>query len=103
MVKRAGSEKRIAARSSQKLAGRREKLAILEPGGAPERPIDVTTASVIEPHARALPCVRCGEGGGRTLEHEARVIDGRRLRVVRTACPRCGAQRDVYFRIVEVN
>jgi len=103
LAKRPRTEKRIAARAADKLARRRESLAALEPGGAPDRPIDVTTASVIEVHARALACLRCGESGVRIEEHEAREIEGRRLRVVRVACPQCGARRVVYFRIVESN
>jgi hypothetical protein len=104
MAKRPRTEKRDAARAAEKLAQAREKLAKLEPGGAPDRPIDVSTASVIEPQARALACLRCGDlGGTRIVEHEAREIDGRRLRVVRLACPRCGAVRAIYFRIAESN
>jgi predicted RNA-binding Zn-ribbon protein involved in translation (DUF1610 family) len=103
MAKRARTEKREAARAAEKLALQRERLAKLEPGGAPERPIDVTTASVIEPHARAFACLRCGDLGTRIMEHEAREIDGRRLRVLRVACPQCGAARVIYFRIAESN
>jgi ribosomal protein S27AE len=102
-AKRSRTEKREAARAADKLALQREKLARLEPGGAPDRPIDVKTASVIEPHASALDCVRCGEGGARVDSHEAREVDGRRLRIVRTLCPRCGTGRVLYFRIVESN
>jgi hypothetical protein len=101
--KRARTEKREAARAADKLALQREKIARLEPGGAPDRPNDVTTASVIEPHARALECLRCGEAGSRIEAHEAREIDGRRLRIVRVECPRCAAKRTIYFRIVQSN
>lgn len=103
MAKRARTERREAARAAEKLVLQREKLAALEPGGTPTRPIAVTTASVIEPHARALACLRCGESGVRLEEHDAREIDGHRLRVVRLACPLCGARRVIYFRIVETN
>jgi len=103
LAKRARTEKRESARAAEKLALQREKLAKLEPGGAPDRPIDVTTASVIEPHARALACLRCGDAGTRIEEHEVREVDGRRLRVVRVACPQCGARRVVYLRIVASN
>ena len=101
MAKRARTDRREATRAAEKLARQREKLALLDPGGTPERPIDVTTAAVIEPHARAEPCLRCGERAARVAEHEAREIDGSRLRVVRIACPRCGAGRTLYFRIVQ--
>ena len=101
--KRARTEKREAARVADKLALQREKLAKLEPGGGPGRPIDVSTASVIESHARALSCLRCAEGGARVASHDAQELDGRRLRIVRVACPRCGAERVLYFRIVASN
>ncbi len=103
MAKRPRTEKREAARAAEKLASQREKLAALEPGGAPDRPIDVATASVIEPHARSLACLRCGDPGTRVEEHEAREIAGRRLRIVRIGCSQCGARRVLYFRIVETN
>ncbi len=103
MAKRARTDRREAARAAEKLVLQREKLSKLEAGGAPDRPIDVTTASVIEPHARALACLRCGDLGTRIEEHEAREIEGRRLRVIRVACPPCGAKRVVYFRIAESN
>jgi hypothetical protein len=92
--------RREADRAAEKLANQREKLARLEPGGAPNHPIDVTTAAVVEPQARSLPCSRCGEQPTRMAEHEAPEIDGRRLRVVTVVCPRCGARRPIYFRIV---
>ena len=102
MTKRARTERREAARAAEKLSRQREKLAALEAGGAPDRPIDVATASVIEPQARAMACPRCGaEGAARIAEHEARAVGERRLRVVRLACSRCGAERPVYFRIVQ--
>ncbi len=103
MGKRPRTERREAARAAEKLASQRQKLATLEPGGAPDRPLEVATASVIETHAKSFACLRCGELGGRIEDHDAREIDGRRLRVVRTACPQCGAARLTYFRIAESN
>jgi hypothetical protein len=78
----------------------REKLARLERGGTAEHPIDVTSAAIVEPHARSVPCARCGEQPTRVEEHEASEIGGRRLRVLRMMCPRCGAERPLYFQIV---
>lgn len=82
-----------------KLAKARLKLATLEVGGAPERPIDVESASTIEVHAQSTPCASCGEHGVRVEEHTAETIAERRLRVVKVKCPRCGVRRDVYYRI----
>lgn len=82
-----------------KLAKARMKLAALEAGGAPDRPIDVESASTIEVHAQSTPCASCGEQGVRVEEHTAETIGERRLRVVKVKCPRCGVRRDVYYRI----
>jgi hypothetical protein len=101
MAKRARTERRKMERDGVKLARARMKLASLEPGGAAERPIDVTSASVVEVHASSLPCAACGASGVRVEEHVAVTVDQRALRIARTICPRCGARRDVYFRIAK--
>ena len=75
----------------------REELAALAPGGSPYRPIEVTSASVIEVRAEALPCPRCG-GQYRIHEH-TRPVPG--LRRVDVACRRCSTPRALWFRIVE--
>src|SRR6478672_5038746 len=95
MAKRARTERREAAREAEKLARARMKLALLEAGGAPERPIVVASASVVEPHATSLPCPACGVGGVRLDEHAAE--EG--LRVTRVRCARCGTRREIWFRI----
>lgn len=105
MAKRPRTERREAARSAAKLASTRLKLAALEPGGAADRPIEVSSASIVEPHASSMPCAACGETRVRVEEHVAITIDGpaeetaRRLRVCQVACPRCGLRREVFFRI----
>jgi len=86
-----------------KLAEARLKLASLEAGGSPERPIDLTSASVVEPHATGLGCAVCG-GSTRVEDHSAvSVTDAsgtaRSLRVVRVRCTRCGVERDIYMRL----
>lgn len=95
MSRRDRTERREAERAAKKLARARLKLAVHEPGGSPDRPIEVTSASVIEVHAKGTPCAACGEHGVRVEEHEAR--EG--LRIVDVLCPRCGARRDVFYRI----
>ena len=99
MTKRSRTERREREREAVKLAKARLKLAALEPGGAPDRPIDVESASTIEVHARSSPCASCGNHGVRVEEHTAENIGERRLRVVAVMCPRCGVRRDVYYRI----
>ena len=69
-------------RDADKLTRDRERLADLEPGGDRARPIEVESASQVEPHALALTCLRC-DGPNRLDEHAA--IDG--LRVARSSAP----------------
>jgi hypothetical protein len=90
--------RRERERAAEKLARDRDKLARLEAGGSPERPTLLESASQVEVHARALPCVRCG-GELRVDEHVAREVGGRRLRLVRLVCPACGTRRDAWFQL----
>ncbi len=94
----ARTERRARERAQDKLAHDRERLARLDAGGDPARPITVESASQIEPHALALTCLRC-DGPNRLEEHAAVTRDGNPLRVARLACPQCGARRAVWFRI----
>jgi hypothetical protein len=105
MVKRARTERREAEREAARLARARIRLAALEAGGASDRPIEVTSASIIEPHASSMPCAACGGQGLRVDEHVAVTLEragdepARRLRVVHVNCPRCGTRREVFFRV----
>jgi hypothetical protein len=93
------ARRRAAIRAAQKLSVQREKLAALEAGGGPDRPVEVTSASAVEVHARNEPCLRCG-GACRAADHAAETLGEKRLRVVTTVCAQCGARRTWYFRIV---
>jgi hypothetical protein len=93
------AERRAAGRQLAKDLRQRERLAFLEVGGAPERPIEVVSASVVEPKARSMPCPLCG-AAIRIDEHAARVVDDVPLRLVRVSCPMCGHDRVVHFVIV---
>jgi hypothetical protein len=100
MKKPPRAERRQAARDAAKLARTKMRLAAMEPGGAPDRPLEVATASLVEPRAASLPCAACGADGVRVEEHTATTTaDERRLRVAHVRCPRCGAAREIYFRI----
>lgn len=90
--------RRAAARAREKIADASEKLAKLEPGGSPDNPIELETASLVEPYSRSLPCVRCGREV-RVVEHDAKTVGARRLRVVKTQCGQCGALRVLYIRL----
>jgi hypothetical protein len=90
---------RAARLADEKLVRARVKLMDLEPGGAPERPIDVMTAALVEPKARSIPCPRCNEPFG-VEAHEAHADDHGRLREVVLRCRNCGMTRSSWFRIV---
>jgi hypothetical protein len=92
------TERRAQERALEKLARDRDKLARLEAGGSPERPLVLESASQVEVHARTLRCTRC-DGELRVDEHLARVVAGQRLRLARLTCPRCAAKRDAWFRL----
>lgn len=97
--KRARVERRRRERELDKLGDAREKLARLTEGGAPERPIEVPSASVIEGHALGLGCARC-EGELRVVDHDAVRTETGVLRRVRAQCKRCRAVREVWLRVV---
>lgn len=83
-------------RDRVKLADAREQLARVSPGGSPERPLGIESASVVESRALALGCGRCG-GELRLEDHAA--LQG--LRRVRARCRSCGALREVWLRLEE--
>jgi len=91
--------RREQERLALRLQDERERLFSLERGGRPERPIEAVSAAVIEAHASAVPCPRCG-GSHELLEHRALVQDGVRLRNVLLRCRKCGSQRSLWFQIV---
>ena len=92
------TERRTRAHTLEKLARDRDRLARIEPGGTPERPIALESASQVEPHALAMACVRC-DGPNRLEEHAAENVGGEMLRVTRLSCARCGWKRELWFRI----
>ena len=91
-------ERRAQEREVTKLVRERERLALLLPGGAPSRPVPLSTASLVEVTAKKTPCPLCG-GELRVDEHAAESHGGDMLRVVRVHCHPCGAKRSLYFRI----
>jgi hypothetical protein len=74
----------------------REELAALSPGGSPQRPIKVGSASVVEVRTAALACPLCG-GSYRLEEHVAPTSGLRRVDVV---CRHCSTPRSLWFRLV---
>ena len=85
-------------RTLRKLVRRTEGLAGELPGGSPQRPIDVASASIVEGKARATPCIQCGadlELRGDRATSTARGV----LREIALVCRRCHARRTLWFRI----
>lgn len=96
--KRARSERRQAERALRKEVVLRERLATVEPGGSRERAIVVSSASVVEGHARSIPCIQCG--GELDLRTHAAAPDGEgKVRIVHLVCRLCHTPRDLWFRI----
>jgi hypothetical protein len=86
--------RRVAERDARRLMRDKEKLALLERGGAPDRPLEVPSAAVIEGRARSMPCVQC-EGEYQVTDHRTEGA----LRVVDVSCRRCHVRRSLWFRI----
>jgi transposase-like protein len=101
--KRARTVRRETLREAVSFARDRERLFALEPGGSPERPIEVDAVSVIELRAVAVACPRC-DGEHRVEEHAAVTTrSGGRLREVRLVCRACAARRSLWFRLPVLN
>lgn len=97
--RRKRSEQRERARARRKLVRDREKLAALSVGGSEDRPIQVTSASVVEVRVRHLTCPQC-EGEYRIKEHRAPASG---IRSVDVTCQLCGVPRTLWFRIVSAD
>jgi hypothetical protein len=91
-------KQREQARALRKEVRRTEALAAELPGGAPDRPIDVASASVVEGKARATPCIQCGGELDLCGDRAASTARGV-LRELALACRRCHAPRTLWFRI----
>lgn len=97
MAERKRALRRAEERAQQKLARDLTKLAAMEPGGAPDRPIVIASPSEVEVRATA-PCAVC-RSTVKVEEHTAETLGGRRLRVARVVCTFCRARRAVYFQL----
>jgi hypothetical protein len=91
-------QQRERDRALRKEVRRTEQLAAELPGGSPDLPIEVASASVVETMARATPCVQCGgelDLGGDRATSTARGV----VRAIALTCRRCHAPRTLWFRI----
>jgi hypothetical protein len=82
----------------RKIVRDKQRLAELDLGGTSERPIEVTSSSVIDVRAQGTPCPLCG-GSFRVDEQTAESVGGRSLRTARVTCTSCGIPRTLWFRI----
>lgn len=92
---RARTARREQAQKARKLVHQLDRLAELAVGGSEERPIEVTSAAVIEPRARSTPCPLCA-GELDLVEHAAL----RGLRPVQVKCRQCHTARTLWFKLV---
>jgi hypothetical protein len=90
------TERRERERAARQLVRDRQKLAALVPGGAPERPIEVPSTSVIAVRARATPCPLCG-GTLRLEDETAGTHAGRLVHGAHVRCAACGIARVLWF------
>jgi hypothetical protein len=97
-VSRPRRQRREQERALRKQVERAERMADELPGGAPERPIEVASASVVEPKARAVACVRCG-GALEPRADRATSTPRGVLREIELACRQCHGRRTLWFRI----
>ena len=74
-----------------------DRFASLLPGSSRDRPIRVSSASVVEVRTAALTCPRCGIGTYRIAEHVAPAPGVRRVDVT---CRQCSTPRSLWFRLV---
>jgi hypothetical protein len=95
---RARTARRAAEQQVRRLVRKLDRLQEDLPGGAPARPLAVTSASVVEVRARAERCLACQ--GELTLgAHEADGPADRQLRRVDLVCAACRRPRRLWFRI----
>ena len=90
--------RRAAAQLSRRAVEKIERLGTHLPGGAPQQPLRVTSASVVEIRARATRCLVC-EGELELRGHVSEAGDPGDLRRVELSCRACGRARRLWFRI----
>lgn len=94
----ARAQRRAQDRRADKLAREAGRLFELSPGGSAAHPIELVSASEVEPYACGVPCPAC-LGELNLQAHEATTVNGARLRVTRMRCKTCGRDRSLWFRI----
>ena len=92
--------RRARRRRAPPLSDDLARLARAAPGGRPADALEVPSTSVVEDRAVSFPCHVCGESAMQALDHQVEEIGGERLRRVRVGCDRCGAERQLYVRVM---
>jgi len=90
---------RLFRRKQDKLVEDRERLAGLEPGGSPERPILLEAASQLTLRTQSFTCLAC-DGPLRYVEDRVLELNGELRRAAMAECKQCGKRREVWFQIV---
>ena len=90
--------RRAAAQATRRAVERVEKLGAQLPGGDPEQPLRVSSASVIEVRARGARCLVC-DGELELRAHASEADAEGDLRRVELACRACGRPRRLWFRV----
>ena len=90
------TSRRAQERAARDLVRDREKLAALSPGGTRARPMEIGSASVVEPRINSLACPQC-EGRYRVLDHRS---VGSGIREVDVRCTTCSMPRTLWFKLV---
>jgi hypothetical protein len=98
VTKRKRTLQRAEDRARDKLSRDLSKLALLGPGGSPERALPITSPAEVEVLARSTPCPVC-QGEVRVEEHAAETVGPLRVRVARVVCAVCRRRRAIYFRL----
>jgi hypothetical protein len=95
---RARKRRREEERAARRTVRETERAATRLPGGDPEWPLEVASASVVEVRARGTACVQCG--GTLDLRGERASSTPRGvLREMELVCRRCHAPRTLWFRV----
>jgi hypothetical protein len=91
-------KRREQERTLLKVVKRTESLADKLPGGSPENPIEVTSASVVETRARAARCIQC-DGEFDLRGDRASSTPRGVLRAIDVSCRQCHTPRTLWFRV----
>jgi hypothetical protein len=92
-------QQREQERALRKRVRQLGRLAVELPGGAPERPTEVASASTIETRARAMPCIQCAATELELRADRATSTARGVLRELAMVCRQCHATRAVWFRV----